>query len=89
MTNLGNSYSSRTAAEPKVMQEATKRMVKIIDSDYKKADLKEIAFSAHQLNKDHEQFILLALLKDLILIFCLFLVLFINIMDDTMLKQVL
>ncbi len=50
-------------AEPKVTQEATKRMVKILDSDYKKANLKEIAFSAHQLNKD-EQFMLLALLKD-------------------------
>ena len=50
-------------AEPKVTQNATKRMIKILDSDYKKADLEEIAFSAEQLHKD-EQLMLLNLLKE-------------------------
>ena len=38
------------SAEPKVTQEATERVVKILDSTYEKANLEEIVDNAHQLD---------------------------------------
>jgi hypothetical protein len=42
-------------AEPKVTQEATSRILKILDSDYKKADLKEVVAKATQLSASQQQ----------------------------------
>ena len=49
--------------EPIAMQEATERIVKILDSKYEKADLDEVAANAEQLNKPQQRK-LLSLLKD-------------------------
>ena len=49
--------------EPAATQEATQRVIKILDSNYEKADLEEVVDNAHQLN-DEEKGQLLALLKD-------------------------
>jgi hypothetical protein len=48
--------------EPKVTAEATDRIVKILDSDYHKADLRKVAAKATQLNK-RQQLSLLRLLQ--------------------------
>ena len=50
-------------AEPIATQEATERIVKILDSKYEKADLDEVAANAEQLNKPQQRK-LLSLLKD-------------------------
>jgi hypothetical protein len=48
--------------EPKVTAEATERIVKILDSDYHKADLQKVVAKATQLNK-RQQLSLLCLLQ--------------------------
>jgi hypothetical protein len=48
--------------EPKVTAEATDRIVKILDSDYHKADLRKVVAKATQLNK-RQQLSLLRLLQ--------------------------
>ena len=50
-------------AEPASTREATELMVKILDSTYVKADLKEVADNATQLNAE-ERTMLLSLLED-------------------------
>ena len=49
--------------EPAVTQEATQHVIRILDTNYKKTNLKEVVANAHQLN-DGEKGLLLALLKD-------------------------
>ena len=50
--------------EPIATQEATERIVKILDSKYEKADLDKVAANAEQLLDKHQQRKLLLLLKD-------------------------
>ena len=53
----------KQTAEPLVTQEATEQAVKILDSNYKAADLDDIARNAKQLD-DEQKAKLLVLLKD-------------------------
>ena len=50
-------------AKPITMQEATERIVKILDNKYEQADLDKVAADAEQLDK-HQERKLLSLLKD-------------------------
>jgi hypothetical protein len=50
-------------AEPIATQEATERIVRILDSKYEKADLDQVAAGAEELD-EHQQNKLLSLLKD-------------------------
>ena len=54
-------FLSQTA-EPKVTQEATERVIKILDSNYEKADLLEVVANAHQLDNTQKQQLLELLL---------------------------
>ena len=54
---------TKRTAEPIATQEATERIVKILDSKYEKADLDKVTADAEQLGK-HQQRKLLSLLKD-------------------------
>jgi hypothetical protein len=53
------------SAEPKVTQEATSRILKILDSDYKKADLEEVVAKATQLSASQQQKLLKLLRKNM------------------------
>ena len=50
-------------AEPSSTQEATEKMLKILDSTYTKADLNQVADNASQMNAE-ERTLLLSLLED-------------------------
>jgi hypothetical protein len=51
------------SAEPRVTQEAMSRILKILDSDYKKADLEEVVAKATQLSASQQQKLLKLLRK--------------------------
>ena len=51
------------SSEPLVTQEATDRMIKILDSNYQKANLKEIVWAAKHLNKTEKNLLYNLLIK--------------------------